>query len=183
MAVRVMPALFTRMSTRPHCGGDVGGHLVDRGAFGDVAGEAPGLAAGLADAGGDVVRRLGIHVDHRDLGALAGVGLRDGGADALAGAGDDCDLVLQQHCVVPPLLLSASLPFLPARLEILQRLLELGLHLRRHLGAALVAGIAHAVEPAAAALLAGQFRGAGRVEEDHRQAPRKARPSVSRNSS
>jgi hypothetical protein len=98
MAVRVMPALFTRMSTRPHSAVTLGGHPVHRFALGDVAGESP---SPCRRRGGcrrsDGVRRLGVHVDHRDLGALAGVGLGDGGADALAGAGDDCNLVFKLH--------------------------------------------------------------------------------------
>lgn len=39
------------------------------------------------------------------------------------------------------------------------------------------------IHPAAAAMVAGQFRRSARVDEDHRQAPRKARPSDSRKSS
>lgn len=40
-----------------------------------------------------------------------------------------------------------------------------------------------AIDPATAAVVAGQFRRAVGIDEDHRQAPRKARPSDSRKSS
>src|SRR3990172_11250067 len=53
------------------------------------------------------------------------------------------------------------------RLERIERALVFGQRLRRHGGAAFVAGVAHAVEPAAAALVAGEFRGAARIEKNH----------------
>ena len=56
-----------------------------------------------------------------------------------------------------------------------------------HLGsdrhAAFIASAGHAVEPAAAALVAGEFGSAGRIPEDHRQAPMNAKPSASSKSS
>ena len=50
-----------------------------------------------------------------------------------------------------------------ARFELLQCLADFGQVFGADVGAAFVAGIAHAVEPATAAFIAGQFRRTGRI--------------------
>src|SRR5471032_1821285 len=71
----------------------------------------------------------------------------------------------------------------PPQCERFQSPPVLGLRFLAHRRGALVAGAVHAVEPAAAAGVAGEFRGTGGVEENHRQAPMKAKPRPSSSSS
>jgi hypothetical protein len=64
--------------------------------IGDVAGEEDGLAPGLTDQAGRILRvRVFAKVADEDVGALACIGDRDGTADAAVSSGNHCFLVLQ----------------------------------------------------------------------------------------
>ena len=90
-----MPALLTSVSTRPKRA-RLGDHALGRLGIGDVAGDREHVVvAGRLDRarGGD------------DPVVPIAIGLDEGGADALRGAGDDCDFLLGTHgspflCVV-----------------------------------------------------------------------------------
>ena len=62
---------------------------------GDVHGDGEGLAAGGFDFGDERGQLFGIAGSDGDLGAGSGEGEGGGAADALRGAGDECDFVLQ----------------------------------------------------------------------------------------
>ena len=74
-------------------------HGLDMGAIRYVTGHRQGLATSRGDLGGDPCRLLEVEVDHRDLGTLPGIGPGDAGTDALSGAGDDCDTMIELHCL------------------------------------------------------------------------------------
>src|SRR6185436_15208352 len=68
------------------------GHLVG---FRNIAQEERGISSGPAKLGRRHVARLGVQRTHENRRAFLGVDLRDGAADAVGGAGDDGDSVLQ----------------------------------------------------------------------------------------
>ena len=95
--VRVsIPALLTRMSSRPKAATVPSTRLLDVGDARDVGLDDLRLAAGGLDLLlGRVRRVLVLVVVDRDRGALAGELQRDRAADAAVAAGDDGDLVLE----------------------------------------------------------------------------------------
>ena len=93
--------LLTRMSTWPKRPTTAFTMRGDVGAFRHVGGEQLGVAAGCLDrVDGALAARL-VEVDDRDLGAFGGEQLGDLLADIAAGAGDDRDLILELHVVIP----------------------------------------------------------------------------------
>ena len=92
-----MPALLTRMSTRPSCLLRVGDHGGDLGALGHVGAGVDRLDAEiLFDAAALLLDRRGVAeaVDD-DVGAFLGEGAGDGQADAAGRAGDQRDFAFE----------------------------------------------------------------------------------------
>ena len=87
-----MPALLTRIETRPTSASTFCGDRRAVLALGDVEGVARRLAAGGLDLGGGLGRRFAVDVEHDHLRALARIAQRDGAADAGPGAGDGGDV-------------------------------------------------------------------------------------------
>ena len=67
--------------------------------FGDIGDQRFGAPAGGANVSGDTRHALGVDVDADQRGAFGGKALRDGAADAAAGAGDDGGFCVQLHDV------------------------------------------------------------------------------------
>ena len=90
-----MPALFTRMSTRPHSRTELLHGPRHRLAVGDVHGEAEGLGALAADRDGRALEAGPVAVEEGDAGAGAREGDGGGGADAAGGARDERDAPME----------------------------------------------------------------------------------------
>ena len=90
-----MPALETRISSRPKCSTISLKRGLDLVLVADIDGDGDRIAAGLADVVDGLPWRLGVPVENRDLAAFLGKPLGGRLADTGAGTGDRGDLALQ----------------------------------------------------------------------------------------
>ena len=94
----MVPALLTRMSTRPSCGHDLAEELFGSGVGGEVGLEGVGAATGRDDGGGGFIGGAAVAMDG-DSGSALCEAVGDGGAEAAGCSGDEGDLVVETEAV------------------------------------------------------------------------------------